>query len=73
MYKRMNFLIVLVSCYTQEKCTKYDIFTNMALISYFVYCKFENFREGFISQNLAYVKFRENEILAQGRNHFVIY
>ena len=37
------------------------------------YWKFENFREGFISRNFAYAKFRENYTLAKCRNHFVVY
>ena len=37
------------------------------------YCKFGNFREGFISRNFAYAKFRENKILTNGRNHSVVY
>ena len=37
------------------------------------YCKFGNFREDLISQNLAYAKFRENETLAKWLNHSVVY
>ena len=42
------------------------------LYSVSFYCKYGNFREGFISRNFADAKFRENKALAKWRNHYIV-